>query len=453
MNKPSTYEKEMERQNSAQADLVMKQNADPGKTMKAVEALQSNSMWFNASDNSVNQPLLVAQVIDRHGLQRNAAGYIIDSTGKKQTDDDLGHLLRDEISKYLPGRAAQEARNIFKMLKDRIPAAATEYGPDDMLSYMAQHMQGEIKVFQSGAKRKTGFPMLDAAIGGIYPGLYVIAAATAQGKTTITHQIADQMAAAGHHVLFFSLEMSRLEMATKSLARMTAKLDKNTAVTSLSIRLGSGGAPVQNAIRAYVDSIGDRLSVIEGDFSCTVPYVAEYTRAYIERTRERPTVFVDYLQILQPSADMQRAQIREAIDVNVSELKRLSRTLNIPIFVISSISRTYYLAPISAEALKESGGIEYSADCVMGLQFSCMNEAVFKDKSSTWTQKNERFQNAKHENPRKIDLVVLKTRFGSPDIVGHFDYFPRYDLFEETGIDGTDVRTGYQISDGGHRRF
>ena len=447
------YPEELDRQGKAQGRLVIEQGADPFKVLKASEAVASDSMWYHASDNTINQPLLVSEVIDRHGLQRNAAGYIIDSTGKKQTDDDLGRYLRDEIGQYLPSRAAKEAREVFKLLKDRIPAAAAEYGPDDMLSYMAQRMTGEIKVFQSGAKRRTGFPILDAAIGGIYPGLYVIAAATAQGKTTITHQIADQMAAAGHHVLFFSLEMSRLEMATKSLSRMTAKLDRSSAVTSLSIRLGSGGQPVQNAIRAYVDSIGDRLNVIEGDFSCNVPFITEYTRAYIERTGEHPTVFVDYLQILQPSPEMQRTQIREAIDANVTELKRLSRALNIPVFVISSISRAYYLSPISTESLKESGGIEYSADCVMGLQFSCMNDDVFRKKDATWAAKNQRFQEAKHESPRKIDLVVLKTRFGSPDIVAHFDYSPRYDLFEETGIDGTDARTGYQISNGEARRF
>lgn len=452
MGEKTEYSKELDRQMEAQSALVL-EGADPAEALKGMRALMDDSSWYDRERGRVNQPLLVALVIDRHGLQRTAGGYIHDKAGDKLSDDDLGRLLRDEISKYLPERAAQEARTVFKMLKDRIPAAAAEIGADDMLSYMVNRMTQEIRTFQTGAKRRTGFSMLDAAIGGIYPGLYVIAAATAQGKTTITHQIADQMAEAGHHVLFFSLEMSRLEMASKSLARMTARQNKETAVTSLAIRLGSGGEPVQNAIRAYTATTAPRLSVIEGDFNCTVAYIAEYTRAYIERTGERPTVFVDYLQIIQPSAALQRSQIRETIDANVTELKRLSRALNIPVFLISSISRAYYLAPISTESLKESGGIEYSADCVFGLQFSCMRDEVFQKKDATWTQKNERFQQAKHETPRKVDLVVLKTRFGSPDIVAHFDYTPRYDLFEETGIDGTDSRTGFQITPGGHQRF
>lgn len=452
MDEQKEYSKELERQLAAQSALVL-EGADPDKVLKGTRAVMDASTWFDRDRNAVNQPLLVSLVIDRHGLQRAADGHIHDLEGKKISDDDLSRFLRDEISKYIPERTAQEARNAFRLLKDRIPSAPAEFGEDDMLSYMEKHMANEIKVFQSGAGRKTGFKMFDAAIGGIYPGLYVIAAATAQGKTTITHQIADQMAAAGHHVLFFSLEMSRLEMASKSLSRMSAKLDRKSAVTSLSIRLGRGGEPVQNAIRAYMGEIGNRLSVIEGDFNCNVPFIAEYTRAYIERTGERPTVFVDYLQILQPSPEMQRAQLREAIDANVTELKRLSRALNIPVFAISSISRAYYLSPISTESLKESGGIEFSADCVLGLQFSCMNEEVFRKKDATWAAKNQRFQEAKHETPRKVDLVVLKTRFGSPDIVAHFDYTPRYDLFEETGIDGTDSRTGFQITPGGHQRF
>ncbi|MDE7293294.1 MAG: toprim domain-containing protein, partial [Oscillospiraceae bacterium] len=66
----------------------------------------------------------------------------------------------------------------------------------------------------------TGFSALDRAVnGGLYAGLYVLGAASSVGKTTFLLQIADNAAAAGRDVLFFSLEQSRFELIAKSVSR------------------------------------------------------------------------------------------------------------------------------------------------------------------------------------------------------------------------------------------
>ena len=81
------------------------------------------------------------------------------------------------------------------------------------------------------------------------------------GKTTFISQLADQMAAAGEHVLFFSMEQSRLEMVSKSLARRTAMLDVPTALTSLQIRTGQGQKSnnLAEAVRGFQRDTADRL--------------------------------------------------------------------------------------------------------------------------------------------------------------------------------------------------
>jgi replicative DNA helicase len=138
---------------------------------------------------------------------------------------------------------------------------------------------------------------------------------------------------------------------------------------------------------------------------------------------------VDYLQILQGT---QKGAIRENVDYNVVELKRLARALDVPVFVISSINRGNYLYPIDFESFKESGGIEYTADVVLGMQLACLDDNDIFTKDKNIMEKREAIKAAKAENPRKIRLVCLKNRYGRPDWTITYQYYPQYDYFLET---------------------
>ena len=105
----------------------------------------------------------------------------------------------------------------------------------------------------------------------------------------------------------------------------------------------------------------------------------------------------------------------------------MSRALDLPIFVISSLNRSNYLTPVDFEAFKESGGIEYTADVVWGLQLDVMNDPIF-DKEKGVKEKREKVRDAKAAIPREIELVCLKNRYGRSYNV-HFRYYPQYDLF------------------------
>ena len=293
-------------------------------------------------------------------------------------------------------------------------------------------MSDEIDQFKEAKNRRTGFANLDEKAKGLYAGLYVVAAISSLGKTTLCHQIADQLAEMGEDVLFFSLEQSRLELVSKSISRKTAQKNIKTAVTSLSIRRGYLPEQVLTAAEEYKKGIADRLSIIEGNFACNISFIGDYIRRYINKTGKKPVVFVDYLQILQPERDERgRTQTtKETVDTTITELKRISREQGLTIFVISSVNRANYLAPIDFESLKESGGIEYTADCIWGLQLQCMNDAVF-DTKETVKEKRQKVKEAKAATPRKIELVCLKNRYGISSYSCFFDYIPEFDLFTE----------------------
>lgn len=312
-----------------------------------------------------------------------------------------------------------------------------EKKPDSITDYIDTMMGQDMQNFKTDIK--TGFEALDEKAGGLYTGLYVVAAISSLGKTTFVHQMGDQLAAAGNDVLFFSLEMSRLEMATKSISRIIKQNGSEKKITSLDIRKGRFAQEVREAIKQYKETVKDHFSVIEGNFDCNITFIGDYVKQYIKRNNTRPVIIIDYLQILQAETDSRgRTQTtKETMDTAITALKRLSRELNIIIFVVSSVNRANYQTPIDFESIKESGGIEYTADVIWGLQLKCLNEPIFNTMDKTKVkEKRERIKEAKAENPREIELVCLKNRYGIANFTCEFSYYPASDYFE--GADPTD---------------
>lgn len=314
--------------------------------------------------------------------------------------------------------------------------------PDNTKYYIDSLMAGEIDRFKN--EKITGFSNLDKQAGGLYAGLYVLAAISSLGKTSFALQLADQLAAEqrnekgellpGNDVIFFSLEQSRLELVSKSIARRTVKKDAagnlhfDKAVTSLAIRKGYLPAQVREAAKEYKAAVSDRISVVEGNFACNVTFIGEYVRQYVRKTGKRPIVIIDYLQILQPAEEIRRQSTKEIVDYTVTELKRMSRELDLTVIVISSVNRANYLTPIDFESLKESGGIEFSCDVLWGLQLQCLNDPKFEKEDLKGQRK--KVKEAKAANPRYIELSCLKNRYGIANYSCYFKYYPANDLFD-----------------------
>ncbi|WHY88206.1 DnaB-like helicase C-terminal domain-containing protein [Neobacillus novalis] len=273
-----------------------------------------------------------------------------------------------------------EAQNSVLEIKSSIDAQLETAGQADTVSaYLDSGFHSDIQEFLSYKDKRTGFENLDLNMKGLYPGLYVIGGISSVGKTTFTHQLCDQIAEQGGHVIYFSLEQSRLEMVSKSIARTTAKINLDDAVSSVFIRSGGSSIIVKDAIKKYRKT-AENVNIIEGNFNTDVKTIREYVDAYRKANKENPVVVVDYLQIM-PAID-ERMSDKQRIDTNVTELKRMSRDFSLTVFVISSLNRGNYLSPIDFESFKESGGIEYTADVVWGLQLEAINDPVFyKEKS------------------------------------------------------------------------
>lgn len=327
---------------------------------------------------------------------------------------------------YVP--KAQVSMEGDSMDQEQKPQQKQTEALESVHDYIYGAMGQELQHFQSFKDRKTGYSNIDA-ITSLYPGLYVIGAISSLGKTTFIHQLGDQLAAAGDHVLYFSLEQTRLEMVTKGISRTTARnsyLDSfNTAVSAIDIRRGRITEAVKQAAKNYAEA-AKTATVIECGFDTDITYIVGTVQQYISSRNVKPVVIVDYLQIIRPADPRQAA--KDAVDANVRALKKLQTDNDLVVMVICSLNRQNYLTPVDFESFKESGGIEYTADVVWGLQLSVMNEDMF-NKEGKIKEKREKVKAAKLEVPRKVQLVCLKNRYGKSSYECGFNYYPQYDLF------------------------
>lgn len=277
---------------------------------------------------------------------------------------------------------------------------------------------------------QTGFITFDRALdGGLYEGLYIVGAISSLGKTTLITQIGDQIAQAGNDVLIFSLEMARSELMAKSISRHSfirsmAANRPGEAKTARGITDGRRYINYSNAEQQLIqESIKDyaayaqHIFIHEGIGNIGIEQIRETVEKHIRLTGKRPVCIVDYLQILAPYSD--RVTEKQATDHNVMELKRISRDNKVPVIAISSFNRANYAAAASMEAFKESGGVEYSSDVLIGLQLKGAGE---KDFNAT---------EAKSKNPREVEAVILKNRNGRVGEKVAFRYSAMFNYFAE----------------------
>ena len=324
----------------------------------------------------------------------------------------------------------QQKENAKEKLKN-IPLPMSDY------EYIKSGLfQNALTAFREYPEISTGFENLDREQEQLISGFYILGAIPSIGKTSFCLQMADNIASLGHKVLYIALEQTRLELTSKTLSRTTAQMNskfiRTMAVTSRNIRKGNYSQlqkeALQKALKEYMNFADDKI-IIDLPFTATISEVKCVIENYIEQTGIKPVVFVDYLQVIKPDIDVKGATLREYIDSNIGELKKLQSNHNLIMIVISSFNRTNYTASVDFSSFKETGSIEYTADVVWGLQYQVMkSDEVFKSEKKEREQRNKLDEEAQ-KIPRKILLKNLKNRYGRSKYECGFCYDPRFDLF------------------------
>ena len=261
------------------------------------------------------------------------------------------------------------------------------------------------------------------------PALYLIGAVSSIGKTTFMLQMADNLARNGHDVLYFSLEQSKFELISKSLSRI-AHTDLRKNISAKDIMYNVDPDITAECIDIY-SPISKRLFIYEGNFDTSVSDIEKEVTKHINITGNSPVVIIDYLQVIKGEGGTDK----QNIDTMVTTLKRISRNLFIPIFVISALNRANYLNPMSFESFKESGSIEYTADTLLGLQYQKVHDIQDlgeRKLSQKRLEMRAAINGDKDDNFRRdIEIVALKNRHGGQQFNVQFAFYPGQNYFVE----------------------
>lgn len=215
----------------------------------------------------------------------------------------------------------------------------------------------------------TGFTELDKRIGGgLQPArLYVLLGGTGSGKTTFANQIAEHIASAGRPVFYVTSEDTPSALLAKTMARL-GQVDYNAVLY--------GYASASSAIDAARETVlcrrsVDTLAYLHDTGALSLEEMQEQARAHFERYAEGGPglLVIDYLQRMARMQPAGRAQdTRELVTLFTMRLRAVAESLGCSVLALSSMNRASYNGNGDALAsAKESGDIEYTADCILAL--------------------------------------------------------------------------------------
>ncbi len=213
----------------------------------------------------------------------------------------------------------------------------------------------------------TGIGLLDSTITGLNRSdLIVLAARPGVGKTSFGLNIARHASVVSkRRVAFFSLEMSREQLASRLLST-------EASVEGTKLRSGDLNDDEWTRIIEAGDILGKAELYFDDAPGITVPQM----KAKVRRLKHVDLVIVDYLQLMSGGKKSDN-RVNEISDIT-RNLKIMAKELDVPVIAMSQLrrptERTKDHRPGLSE-LRDSGSIEQDADIVIFLHREAYNAA------------------------------------------------------------------------------
>lgn len=279
-------------------------------------------------------------------------------------------------------------------------------GPAKLGDIIVTEVYPELQQLSSADRDKykgytTGFVDLDKAITGLNKSdLVIIGARPAMGKTSLALNIARNTAMMGKKkVLFFSLEMTKKQLAQRVLAT-------EARIESTKMRTGNINGEEWGRLATAAAVLSNCELYFDDTSEMTVPEM----KSRIRRLRDVDAVFVDYLQLMK-SGTRTEGRVQEVSEIT-RNLKLMAKDLNIPVVVLAQLARRTEANGKSHRPqlsdLRESGSIEQDADIVIML---------YRDEY--YAENNGEDQKPEEEKPavNEAEFIISKNRHGPTNTV------------------------------------
>lgn len=365
----------------------------------------------DAVPSTKNVESYIKIVIDKYYLRTlmSVAKELLDATSEgTESPDTLLNLAEKKIYDIRRGKTTSGPSKVSDIIVSEVFDTLTKLQSDDP------------KVKEQLMGMTTGFSYLDKVLaGGLHrSNLILIGARPAMGKTSFALNIARNMAVKGRKVLFFSLEMSKEELAKRIISTEACVVSEKLRTGDLSDKDWMDlGTALENLLNAelYFDDTA----------TITVPEM----KARVRRMKDVDCVIIDYLQLMSGSKKTDN-RVQEVTEITRS-LKLMAKDLNIPVVTCSQLSRGVAKdgkkdhRPQLTD-LRESGSIEQDADIVLMLH----REAYYQngDKEEL-TEEEKALANI-------AEVIVAKNRHGSTENVklAWNPEFTRFSTLDLTGL-------------------
>jgi len=330
-------------------------------------------------------------VKDRSLLRRIAetaediSGMIQEGTGSAQ---EILEAAEQRIYAIRRGRGAQGLEHIGKVL-------LSVYDRLNELAASEEAIPG----------LSTGLGDLDSAISGLNDSdLILLAARPGMGKTSMAlNMLLHAGKFSGKSVVFFSLEMSREQLAMRLISGESYIDNKKLVTGRLTeddwFKIASATAAL-NKTQILIDD-NPSLSVADMNAKC-------------RRVDNLGLVIIDYLQLMTSAGGSSRGnENRQQVVSDISRsLKIMAKELQVPVLCLSQLSRANEARankrPLLSD-LRESGAIEQDADIVMFLY-------------------REDYYEEDTENHNLAECIIAKNRHGETGTV-ELQWLPEFTTF------------------------
>ncbi|MDR0630482.1 MAG: replicative DNA helicase, partial [Holosporales bacterium] len=260
----------------------------------------------------------------------------------------------------------------------------------------------------------SGFKLVDKWLGGFHNSdLLVIAGRPSMGKTALATNIAFNTARAklngqieGVSVIFFSLEMSSEQLATRILS-------SESGIFSDNIRRGE--IPKDSFDRFIkISQELDKIELyIDDTPNITIGQIRTRARR-LKRKHDIGLIVIDYLQLIEtnPLKKGFENRVQEISEITRS-LKGLAKELNVPVLALSQLSRAVEQRDDKKPQLsdlRESGSIEQDADVVMFV----FREEYYKARKEPQegTPEHDKWQAEMEKIYNRAEVIIAKQRHG-----------------------------------------
>jgi replicative DNA helicase len=307
--------------------------------------------------------------------------------------DEVDDLL-DRAEKTIFGIGQRALTQQFTALKDILPETFERL---DMLAKNHGALRGI----------PTGFKDLDNKLSGLQNSdLIILAARPGMGKTAFALNIAKNVAVhAGKTVGIFSLEMGKDQLSER-LISATGNID------SWHLRTGRLQDDDYNRVQHAMGILSEAKIYIDDAGSVNMLQMRAMARR-LQANQGLDLLIIDYLQLMTPMNKM--ASPVQQVSENSRALKILAKELNVPVLVLSQLSRAVeqrvpQIPKLSD--LRESGSIEQDADIVMFIY----REDVYNENSLKQNQAQLLIEKHRNGSTGSIDLYFEKDRSSFRDM-------------------------------------